>query len=71
MLIAGEKQEAELLIENLMPLSPRLLRQPAGEPKPQGRPRKKPRIENEVEHNISVEVEALNESLIKIEGSQD
>ena len=65
------KQEAELLVENLMPPPPRLLRQSARELKPRRRPRKRPRMENEVEHDISVEVEALNESLMRTEGPQD
>ena len=71
LVVNESKQEIEFLVENPMPPPPRLLRQLAGEPKQRGRPRKRPCMENKAEYNVSVEVEALNKSLMRIEGPQD
>ena len=65
------KRETELLVENPMPSPPKLFRQPAGELKPRGRLRNRSCMENKVEQDASVDVEALNESSMRIECTHD
>ena len=71
LIVYESKQRAELLVENPIFSPLKLFRQPAEKLKPQRKPKKRPYMENEAEHDISVEVEALNESLMRTEGPQD
>lgn len=67
--INGEKRDTDLFTENFIPLLPKFLWQPASKQKLWEKPRKKLCIKNKGEHGIFIKVKALNQSLIRSEGS--